>query len=158
MCTPFVRYCHKNLETPKRRKHEESDLERKAYVRKEYACGHLADYFKDRPLSTIDGDDIEHYRVFRRKVGTKDSTIDYELRILKNMYNLAIKRRKIPFEFKPQEFTMAKETNPRRMVSLEEFHSLLKHSDYDFKDLLTCAWCTGMRISEMLGLTAGQYT
>jgi integrase len=130
--------------------------EQKAYERKKYACNHLTDYFNDRPLSIIDGDDIEHYRVFRRKAGVKNSTIDYELRILINMYNLAIKRRKIPFEFKPQEFFMAKETNPRRMVSVEEFKALLKHSDSDFKDLLTCAWCTGMRISEILGLTAGQ--
>lgn len=107
-------------------------------------------------LSAIDGDDIEHYKMFRRKGGLKDSTIDDELRILKNMYNLAIKRRKIPFEFKPPEFFMADETNPRRMVSLEEFQSLPKHSDNDFKYLLTCAWCTGMRISEILGLTAGQ--
>lgn len=107
-------------------------------------------------LSAINGDDIEHYRMFRRKGGLKDITIDYELRILKNMYNLAIKRRKIPFEFKPQEFFMADEINPRRVVSLGEFQSLLKHSDNDFKDLLTCSWCTGMRISKILGLTAGQ--
>ena len=61
--------------------------EQKAYERKKYACNHLADYFNDRPLSIIDGDDIEHFRVYRRKAGVKNSTIDYELRILKNMYS-----------------------------------------------------------------------
>jgi len=130
-------------------------VEQKAYERKKYACGHLANYFNERPLSAIDGDDIEHYRVFRRKKDIKDSTIDYELRILKNMYNLAIKRRKIPLEFKP-EITEVKPINPRRMVSLEEFQALLKHSDGDFKDLLTLGWCTGMRIREMINVTAGQ--
>jgi integrase len=129
--------------------------EQKIFSRKKCICKNLVSYFDDRPLSAIDSDDIDRYRMARRKQGIQDSTIDYELRVLKTIYNSAIKRRMIPFEFKP-EFNMVESINPRRMVSAKEFQSLLKYSDNDFKDLLTCAWSTGMRISEILGLKAGQ--
>ena len=62
-----------------------------------------------------------------------------ELAALSAMYNLARKRKKIPAEFMPGEFVMVNGSNPRRIISEDEFETLLNHADDDFRDLLICA-------------------
>ena len=127
----------------------------KLYRRKFSVISHLFNYFgKGKPIHRIEADDIEHYRKNRITEGVVHGTVDLEVQVLRSMYNLAVKRKKIPAEALPGEFYQVREINPRRIITDDEYERIIAHADDDFKDMLVCAWETGMRLSEICNLTA----
>ena len=127
-----------------------------SYQRKVSACIRLMNFFGDKPIGLVEGDDQEKYRVIRKGQGAMDGTVNLEISYLSAMYHAAIKRKKIPQDAMPGEFVMVKVTNPRRTVTDEEFEAILKHADNDFHDFLVCGYESAMRKNEISNLTAGQ--
>ena len=62
---------------------------------KERFANHLEKRYGKRLLKEITVDDIEKYKTTRRKEGAKNATINRELALLKSIFNLAIKHRKV---------------------------------------------------------------
>ncbi len=127
-----------------------------AYQRKVIACSHLLKYLGRMALAQVEADDLERYREARKSKGAADGTVNVELAALSAMYNLAKKRKKIPAEFMPGEFVMVNGSNPRRIILEDEFKTLLKHADNDFRDVLICGYESGMRSGEISNLRASQ--
>ncbi len=130
--------------------------EKKVYKRKVDCAAHLIEFFGNKPINQIEGDEQERFREFRKTQGAADGTIDLEIELLSAIFHLAVKRKKIPPDAMPGEFIQKNNRNPRRIISEEEFEKLLECSDPDFQDFLLCGYETAMRLSEVLTLTAGQ--
>jgi len=130
--------------------------EKKSYNRSVIAVSHLLKYFGKKPLSGVDADEQERYRVHRKKQGAANATINLEISILSAMFKLALKRKKIQAEMMPGEFIRKGASVPRRIITESEFEGLLEHSDTDFHDFMLCAYETAMRLSEVISLTPGQ--
>lgn len=130
--------------------------EQKSYYRKTNACGHLLEYFENKPVNQVEGDDQERYREYRKKQGAAEGTIDNEILILSAMYHMAKKRKKIHADAMPGEFIQKKETNPRRLITDLEYKALLEHANRDFMDALICGHESAMRSGEITKLTASQ--
>jgi integrase len=126
------------------------------YNRKLSLVRHILEYFGNKPINRVEADDMERYREHRRVQEAAHGTIDLELGALRAMYNLALKRKKITSDDMPGEFVLRNERNPRRIITDDEFESLLKHANDDFSDLLICAYETAMRQAEVFNLTASQ--
>jgi integrase len=126
------------------------------YNRKLSLIRHILDYFGNKPINQVEADDMERYREHRRGQEAAHGTIDLELGVLRAMYNLALKRKKISADDMPGEFVLRNERNPRRIITDDEFNALLKHANDDFRDLFICAHETAMRQAEMCKLTASQ--
>jgi integrase len=104
----------------------------------------------------VDADSLERYRERRNAEGIQNGTIDFELGVLSAMYHLAKKRKKIQGDLMPGEFPIVRETNPRRIVTEDEFNALHEAADEDFADALLCAYETAMRSGEVCKLRANQ--
>ena len=127
------------------------------FQRKIHASVHLIKYFGKKPLNEADADNHEGYREFRKKQGVAEATINYEIALLSAVYHLALKRKKIPANIMPGEFVLKNdEVNPRRIVTEAEYNKLLDNTNPDFKDMLICAYETGMRSGEMCRLIPAQ--
>jgi integrase len=113
-------------------------------------------YFGKRRVNDVEADDMETYRELRLKQGRMNGTVDNEIKLLSSMYHLAVKRKKIPTSAMPGEFIILAEKNPRRIITDDEFESLLSHASPDFYDVLVCGYETGMRLQEICSLTASQ--
>ncbi len=128
----------------------------KAFDRKVIAAKHLTGYFGNKALNQAEGDDQERYRSLRGKQGAASRTIDYEIVVLRAMFNAARKRKKISADLMPGQFIQERKVNPRRRITPEEYQELLDHAKPDFRDVLICGYESAMRSSEICGLTAGQ--
>jgi integrase len=130
--------------------------QQKGYQRKVGACAHIKEYFGKRNVNQVEGDHMERYREHRKGQSALDGTINLELSILRAMYNLARKRKKIDAESMPGEFVLVKVGNPRRIVTEGEFDLISKGASQDFRDVLICAHESAMRSREIANLTASQ--
>jgi len=124
------------------------------YTRYVHACGHLARYFRRKPVTGIEAIDLENYRVNRRAEGASHSAVDLELRVMRAIYNKAKQNKMIPAEAGPGKYAEKNTSNPRRPVTDEEYQKLLEavEDDPDFKDYMVCAYETSMRPAEITGL------
>ncbi len=86
-------------------------------------------YFSNKLISGAEFDEQERYRSQRKGQGAADVTINFEIGLLCRMYNMALKRKKIPIEMMPGEFVRKGESVPRRKVTEGEFEGILKHSN-----------------------------
>jgi integrase len=130
--------------------------QQKSYQRKVGACAHVKEYFGKRGINQVEGDQMERYREHRKGQGALDGTVNLELSILRAMYNLARKRKKIDADSMPGEFVLVKVRNPRRMVTEDEFDRISEGASGDFRDVLICAYESAMRSREIANLTASQ--
>jgi integrase len=132
--------------------------ENKGYQRYVQAAVHLLKYFGERPIPFVSADEQERYREHRKTVEkAADKTINLEIGVLRAMFRLALKRKMIPVEVMPGEFIQTGGSVPRRIVTDDEFESLLNNADDDdFKDLITCAYESAMRSGEIRGLARDQ--
>ncbi|MBW2346065.1 MAG: site-specific integrase [Deltaproteobacteria bacterium] len=129
---------------------------KRGYYRKVNATGHLLGYFANKPLHSAEGDDQERYRKWREDQKAACGTIDFEIAVLSAMYHEARKCKKISADTLPGQFVIKGDKNPRRLVTEEELENLLEYADSDFADVLSCAYESAMRSSEIADLTAGQ--
>jgi integrase len=116
----------------------------------------LSDFFGTRSLAVLNADEQRRYRQHRKVNGAASSTIDQEFKILRAALRKAYSEGKITTELLPRKFITENQKTPRRIVTDEEYEKLLAGADSDFRDIITAGWETGMRISEILNLTAGQ--
>lgn len=130
--------------------------EKKGYRRKIFASAHLLNHLGHKSIMQFEVDHQEDYREVRKKEGAADGTIDVEIQLLRAMFNLARKRKKILPHTMPGEFIIKKHTNPRPRVTDKQYNELLNHADQDFKDVLVCGYESAMRSDEIATLTARQ--
>jgi integrase len=117
-------------------------------------------FFGDRPLDSILTSEIEAYK--QKRLGEVDrfkrlpqkSTINRELACLRSILLLAARDGildKVPY------LELFDENNTRsKVISQDEFGSLLTVSPQHLQDVMFCLWDTGMREAEALELTWSQ--
>ena len=125
------------------------------YQRKVYAANKLLSYFGHRSIF-IEVDDQELYRVHRLNEGVGHHTINFEIELLRAIYHMARRRKKIREECMPGEFVFEDYKNPRPLVDDESFKKMLESANDDFKDVLICGYESAMRSDEIANLTADQ--
>jgi len=128
----------------------------KRYKRKVIACKHLLGYFGKQSMHNIESDDIEMYRKHRTDAGAAGTTVNIAVAALSTMYNAARKAKKINADMLPGEFVIVESSNPRRIITDEEFEALVAKADPDFADVLICGYESAMRSSEIANLRAYQ--
>ncbi len=119
-----------------------------------YLCAEkpLFAYFAELPVQSVEADDIDHYRHFRRQQGLTHATINLEVALLQAAYRRAVKRKKIPVDSTPGEFPRIEGNNPRPRITDEQFEAILEHCKPDFADFMICGYESAMRSSEIANL------
>jgi len=130
--------------------------DQKSFDRKISGVNHILKYFGREPLNAIEGIQQEYYRAYRKNQGALSETIDLELAYLSAMYHRAIQEKMIPADFMPGKFVKQNKKNPRRIISDEQYKSILEKARPDFQDVLICAYESAMRSKEICNLTASQ--
>ncbi len=125
---------------------------KKSYIRETQALKHILQYYGRMPAAGLKGSDTVKYRDKRTKQGAHDSTIDYELSVLRHIYRLAVSLDEITADFLPGSFVMNGKTNPRPTITDEQFELLHKTASPLFADILLCGWESAMRSGEIANL------
>jgi integrase len=141
-----------------------STQKKPSYERYMDVIPHLVPYFGERSISSIQSDDMEHYREYRKQAGAAEKTINVEIALMSKAYNTAKQAKKIPVEAMPGKFPTVRNKElrqtvpPRRIITEAEYKKLLKATEdnQDFRDFLICGWETSMRSTEISRLRAGQ--
>lgn len=127
--------------------------EKKSLVRAERSTGHLKRYFEGMRAPGINTPRIEAYVESRLEEGAKNATINRELSALKRMLNLGA-RQTPPKVDRVPHIPMLKENNVRKgFFEHGEFIALRDALPDYLKSLVTFAYKTGWRVSEITGLT-----
>ena len=128
--------------------------ENRSYWRDVILVNPLLKYYKNGSLTlqSISTESVEDYKAWRKSQGVANSTVNRELGCLKRMFNLAIqwgdaKRNPV------KGVKMLREPPKKdRYVTREEAAKLVEASPDYFKPILICAFNSGMRLQEILGL------
>jgi integrase len=139
------------------REYEKSVVWQKSYRRTRQLIRHLVDYFGERVLSEITGQDFINYRTMRL-ASVKPATVNRERACLLRMLNLAIKNEKLLINKNPLDGIKPLKEAPaeNRTLTLEEYVKLIEAAPEYFRRILLFACNTGMRLMEILNLTFGQ--
>ena len=125
----------------------------------------LTAYFGGKRLVDITPAVIEQYRGWRRESVSRrgqaptPATLNRELACLKRMFNVALKgllvlKGGVPASNPASRVSLERETNERdRVFSPSEFQALVNVAPSHLKPIVLTAYHTGMRKSEILGLT-----
>lgn len=131
---------------------------KKSHRRDKNSANHLCEFFKNSLISTITPKSIEQYRLTRKRSRNrqgnhpKPATINRELAFLKRVFSWAIENEIITAN-PAKHVKLERENNVRdRVLSKDEFNSLLQFTDVDFQPVFMTAYFTGMRLSEILNL------
>lgn len=127
-------------------------LKKRSWFRDKTCLDNLNYFFNDRKLSQITIKDIDIYKE-KRLLNVKPSTIDRELAVLRNLFNLAKKWNKF-FGNNPvsQSGLINEENIKERILTKEEEIKLLENSPSFLKNIIICALNTGMRKNEIITL------
>jgi integrase len=137
---------------------------KRSYDRDKWSLKILLPYFGDRLLKDITPAQVEAYRQERLyqpsgrspKDMTRPATVNRELACFKTIFNKAVKNAKADRN-PAQGIKLLKENNERdRVLTQEEFTSLLTHCPVHLKPIVKMAYHTAMRQGEILKLTWGQ--
>jgi integrase len=111
---------------------------------------HLAPYFGNRKMADITASDARAYMALRKKEGAKQATINRELGLLKQMFNLAVPDKLLT---KPK-ITLPNENNARQgFLEHDQYRAVLRHLPEELRGVVTLAFYSGWRMkSEILKL------
>ena len=111
---------------------------------------HLKPTFKGRRLISISTPDIRAYAAARQTAGAANGTINRELSALKRMFTLAVQGGRL--HAKPH-ISMLQEDNVRRgFFEQTQFESVCEHLPAPLRPVVTFAYLTGWRKSEIFSL------
>ena len=136
---------------------EHATLKRSERAYRGYVKNLLSFFGEDILISEITPSMINQFKVSRRKEGVKPGTINRDLSILKNSFNIAVKQwewvdsnpaTKIPMEKEPQGRV--------RFLTDEEFDRLCDACPEWLRDIVLTARHTGMRKENILSLKWNQ--
>ncbi len=143
---PFPTALEKYLE------YYEANRRPRSYERHVHSGTKLKAFFGNSRLSSISSFMIEKYKRERKEAKAADATVNRELALLKNLFNMCIKwgfARKNPV----REVKMYREDNGRtRYLSQEEAQALLTACNPDLRVVVLTAMHTGFRKSEIMSL------
>jgi integrase len=123
----------------------------------EPALGNLRRFFGDQfPAARIDTDIADDYKSHRLKQGAARATVNRELAEWKRMWRLAFQRGQLPDNKIAVVQKLRCDNRRLRWLSVEEAERLLDASQGYLKWIVLCALMTGMRRSEITGLTWSQ--
>jgi len=135
---------------------------KRSWARDVNSIYHIKRFFGDNPLNMITPARLEQYISWRKSsIGLKGkpaapATINRELSCLKTAFNRAIRDEKASTN-PVQRIKFLEEDNIRnRVLGQEEYEKLLELSPAHLKPVLVCAYETGMRLGEILGLSWNQ--
>lgn len=118
----------------------------------EHMAGQLDKAFGGLYLDRIDQYRIERYLTERRRK-VQPATVNHSLRFIKNMLNRAVEWGFLDTN-PAQRIKQLREPPPReRFLSQEETDRLIEHAADHLRPIIQTALLTGMRRSEILGLT-----
>ena len=132
---------------------------KKSYNRDQALIRKLEPFFGDRLLKDITPALVEAYKQRRlgeisyRKQPTKPATVNRELACLQSIFNRAVMNQSA--ERNPTKGVRPLKLNNERdrLLSPDEYESLLSHLPQYLKPIVKIAYYTGMRKGEILGLT-----
>jgi integrase len=135
---------------------------KRSYCRDQRSVKLLLPHFGERLLKDITPATVEGYKQKRladinyKGTTTKPATVNRELACLKTIFSKGVKNEKA--ERNPTYgVKLLKENNVRdRVLSSEEYALLYTHCLPYLRPIVKLAYCTGMRLGEILGLTWGQ--
>ena len=133
-------------------------VKRKAYFPTlKYNLASFNEIFGEQMINTIKAVDLENYQEMRKKENLSDSYIDQQIGAARTMINKAFENDIINGEalrtFKKIKKLLKKNSNARdRIITLDEFESLLVHLPRHTKAICKMAYYTGMRKGEILSL------
>jgi len=103
-------------------------------------------------VDTLTADRISEYRAHRLKEGTKQPTLDHEMRSLKTALRLALREGKIR-RMPVIQITSDPNRKNEGEFSRDQFNALLAELPAYLQPLVRFLWCTGMRVTEPMALT-----
>lgn len=122
--------------------------------RDEHSLKYLLPFFGDRKLTEIAPKMVNQYKTERRQAGVSSATVNRELALMRNAYNLAIREWEWVKDNPVSKIRFEKEPPARdRWLTNDEEEKLLKESPEWLRDLIVFAVETGCRQGEILSLT-----
>jgi integrase len=127
-------------------------------VRDENSAVHVKDFFGQKTVGSVNAAAIENYRAQRKQSTTRfkkaptPATINREVTFMKAVFSWAVRNREISDD-PAKHVRLEKENNIRdRVLTDDEFKTLLEKSPAHLKPILIVAYHTAMRKSEILNL------
>jgi integrase len=117
--------------------------------------------FGNHLVSNIKSADIQNYQAKRKNEGYSDAYVDHQTGAAKAVVNKAFDNDMVSGEtvrtFKRVKKLLKRNSNARdRILTLDEFRTLLAHAAPHVRWVLAAGFYTGMRRGEILGLTWGK--
>ncbi|NIQ13074.1 MAG: tyrosine-type recombinase/integrase, partial [Candidatus Dadabacteria bacterium] len=127
--------------------------QKRSWKRDRTCLENIKSFLGNLKLSEVSSSDIDDYKKFRLNNSIKESTINRELAVFRNLLNFAIKRKKLFSENVVTSAGLFKISNVKeRILTPYEQKRLLDNSPAYLKAIIICALNTGMRKSEIITL------
>lgn len=134
-------------------KEREKTRARNTILRDKTLKKHIAGYFGQYSLANVTPDICNEYRQHRYEQGKAPATVNRELTLLRNAYNVAIRTYKWCAKNPVSETKFDRENNSRdRWLTVDEESRLLNSLEGRYREIVIIALYTGMRQDEVLSL------
>jgi len=133
-------------------KHVRDVVKKRSWSRDVYGLRYFLECFKDKKLSEITPKDIDDYKQLRL-AKAKPATVNRELQIIRHLFNLAYRWKRLFGQNPVSESGLLEVHNQVERILTPEEERLLACSPLHLRPIITTALNTGMRKGEILHLT-----